>query len=122
MIVAIEAKGIALTHECAHILNLTYYPVIRKTLKRYMVQPITVSVESITSFGEQTIVLNGLDAERIRGKRICIIEDVIATGGSIRAACKLIEKAGAEVTVIATVLVKGSFDDPRLVYYHKPPM
>jgi len=122
MIAAIEAKGIALTHECAHILNLPYYPVIRKTVKRYMVQPITVPVESITSFGEQTIVLNGLDAERIQGKRICIIEDVIATGGSIRAACKLIEKAGAEVTVIATVLQKGDFQDPRLVYYHRPPM
>jgi adenine/guanine phosphoribosyltransferase-like PRPP-binding protein len=47
---------------------------------------------------------------------------VIATGTSIRAACKLIEKAGGEVTVIATVLIKGDFDDPRLVFYHKPPM
>ncbi len=122
MVVAIEAKGIALTHECAHILNLPYYPVIRKTRKRYMVQPITVPVESITSFGEQILVLNGLDAERIQGKRVCITEDVIATGGSIRAACKLIEKAGGEVTVIATVLLKGDFDDPRLVYYHRPMM
>ena len=122
MVVAIEAKGIALTHECAYILNLPYYVVIRKALKKYMVQPITVAVESITSFGEQTIVLNGLDVERIRGKRVCIIEDVIATGGSVRAACKLIKKAGGEVTVIATVLVKGGFDDPRLVYYHKPPI
>jgi adenine phosphoribosyltransferase len=122
IVVAIEAKGIALTHECAHILKLPYYVVIRKTVKKYMLEPITVPVESITSFGEQTIVLNGLDAERIEGKRICIIEDVIATGGSIRAACKLIEKAGGEVTVIATVLVKGVFDDPRLVYCLKPPM
>ncbi len=122
MVVAIEAKGIALTHECARLLNLPYYVVIRKTVKKYMVAPITVPVESITSFGEQTIVLNGLDAERILGKRVCIIEDVIATGGSIRAACKLIEKAGGEVTVIATVLLKGQFEDPRLVYYHQPPM
>jgi adenine phosphoribosyltransferase len=122
MVVAIEAKGIALTHECARILNLPYYVVIRKTVKKYMVEPITVPVESITSFGEQTIVLNGFDAERIRGKRVCIIEDVVATGGSIRAACKLIEKAGGEVTVIATVLLKGQFEDPRLVYYHQPPM
>jgi adenine phosphoribosyltransferase len=122
MVVAIEAKGIALTHECARLLYLPYYVVIRKTVKKYMIEPITVPVESITSFGEQTIVLNGLDAERIRGNRVCIIEDVIATGGSIRAACKLIEKAGGEVTVIATVLLKGQFEDPRLVYYHKPPM
>lgn len=122
MLVAIEAKGIALTHECASLLDLPYYVVIRKSLKKYMVNPVTVPVESITSFGEQHLVLNGLDAERLRGKRVCITEDVIATGGSIRAACGLVEKAGGEVTVIATVLVKGDFDDPRLVFCQKPPM
>ena len=122
ILVALEAKGIALTHECAHLLNLPYYVVIRKSLKKYMISPISVPVESITSFGEQTLVLNGLDVERIRGKRICITEDVIATGGSIRAAIKLIEKAGGEVTVIATVLLKGEFDDPRLLYHHSPPI
>jgi len=122
MLTAIEAKGIALTHECARILGLPYYVVIRKTVKKYMVDPITVPVESITSYGEQTLVLNGMDAERMQGKRICIMEDVIATGGSIRAACELVERAGARVTVIAAVLLKGEFDDPRLVYYLKPPM
>jgi len=122
MLVALEAKGIALTHECAHLLNLPYYVVIRKSVKKYMISPISVPVESITSFGEQTLVLNGLDVERIRGKRVCITEDVIATGGSVRAACKLIEKAGGEVTVIASVLLKGEFEDPRLLYYHRPPI
>jgi adenine phosphoribosyltransferase len=122
ILVALEAKGIAITHECARLLNIPYYVVIRKSVKKYMVSPVKVPVESITSFGEQTLVLNGLDAERIEGKRICITEDVIATGGSVRAACKLIEKAGGEVTVIASVLLKGEFDDPRLVYYHKPPI
>jgi len=122
ILVALEAKGIALTHECARLLNLPYYVVIRKSLKKYMVSPITVPVESITSFGEQTLVLNGLDVERIRGKRVCITEDVIATGGSVQDACKLIEKAEGEVTVIATVLLKGEFEDPRLLYYHRPPI
>jgi adenine phosphoribosyltransferase len=79
-------------------------------------------VESITSFGEQILVLNGLDVERINGKRVCITEDVIATGGSVRAACKLIEKAGGEVTIIASILLKGEFEDPRLLYYHRPPL
>ena len=50
------------------------------------------------------------------------IEDVIATGGSIQAACDLIRYAGGEVTVIATVLLKGEFSDPRLVYLQKSAM
>ena len=122
MVVALEAKGIALAHEFAQILNFPYYVVIRKSVKKYMISPNTVPVKSITSFGEQTLVRNGLDAERINDKKVCIIEDVIATGGSVRAACNLIEKAGGVVTVIATVLLKGDFEDPRLLYYHKPPI
>jgi adenine phosphoribosyltransferase len=81
-----------------------------------------VPVTSITSLGEQTLVLDGRDADRIKGHRVCLIEDVIATGGSILAACDLVKYAGAEVTVISTVLLKGDFQDPRLVYLLKPPM
>ena len=122
MLAAIEAKGITLVHETARLLKHPYFVIIRKTVKRYMVRPMTVPVTSITSSGEQTLVLDGRDADRLKGRRICIIEDVIATGGSIQSACDLVRKAGAEVTVIATVLLKGSFEDPRLVYLMRPPM
>ncbi len=120
MLVALEAKGIALVHVTAKLLGHPFFVVVRKTVKRYMVNPLMVPVTSITSAGEQTLVLDGRDAERIRGHRICLIEDVIATGGSVAAACDLIKYAGAEVTVIATVLLKGNFQDPRLVYLQKP--
>ena len=87
-----------------------------------MVNPLMVPVTSITSTGEQTLVLDGRDADLIKGHRVCLIEDVIATGGSVAAACDLIKYAGAEVTVIATVLLKGDYTDPRLVYLQKPPI
>jgi len=122
MLVALEAKGIALVHVTARILGYPFFVVVRKSVKRYMINPLMVPVTSITSVGEQTLVLDGLDAERIKGHRVCLIEDVIATGGSVMAACDLIRYAGAEVTVIATVLFKGDFDDPRLIYLQKPPM
>ena len=122
MLVALEAKGIALVHETARILGHPFFVVVRKTVKRYMVSPLMVPVTSITSGGEQTLVLDGRDAERIKGHRVCLIEDVIATGGSVVAACDLIKYAGAEVTVIATVLQKGDFSDPRLVYLQKTEM
>jgi adenine phosphoribosyltransferase len=122
MLVALEAKGIALVHEVARNLGHPFFVVIRKTVKRYMVKPLMVPVTSITSSGEQTLVLDGRDADQIKGHRVCLIEDVIATGGSVLAACDLVKYAGAEVTVIATVLLKGEFQDPRLVYLLKPPM
>ena len=122
MLVALEAKGIALVHETARSLGYPFFVVIRKTVKRYMINPLIVPVTSITSLGGQTLVLDGRDAERIKGHRICLIEDVIATGGSVRAACDLIKTAGSEVTVIATVLLKGDFEDPRLVYLQRSQM
>jgi adenine phosphoribosyltransferase len=114
MLVALEAKGIALVHVTARILGHPLFVVIRKTVKRYMVNPLMVPVTSITSAGEQILVLDGRDAELIKGHR------VIATGGSVAAACDLIKYAGAEVTVIATVLLKGDYSDSRLVYLQKP--
>ncbi len=120
LLVALEAKGIALVHETARQLGHPFFVVVRKTVKKYMIKPLMVPVTSITTTGDQTLVLDGRDADRIKGHRVCLIEDVIATGGSVLAACDLIQYAGAEVTVIATVLLKGDFHDPRLIYLQKP--
>ncbi len=117
-LVTVEAKGITLCHEIAALLEHPRFAVIRKSAKKYMQKPIMTPSDSITSGGDQTLVLDGLDIERIRGKRVCIVEDVISTGGSITAACDLLEAVGAEVTVIATVLLLegGNFRDSRMIY------
>ncbi len=121
-LVTLEAKGITLAHEVADILNFPRFVVIRKTPKKYMQRPLMVPSESITSGKDQTIVLDGLDIDRLRGKKVCLVEDVIATGGSVEAACNLLSAIGAEVTVIAAVLLKGKFEDPRLLYLAAPEM
>ena len=43
-----------------------------------------------------------------RGDKVLLIDDVIATGGTARAACELIEKLGAEVAGVA-FLIELSF-------------
>ena len=121
-LVTLEAKGITLAHEVASLLGFPRFVVIRKTAKKYMQTPLMAPSESITSGGNQTIVLDGLDIERLRGKKVCLVEDVIATGGSVEAACHLLGAIGAEVTVIASVLLKGTFSDPRLIYLAAPEM
>ena len=42
------------------------------------------------------------------GKRVALVDDVIATGGSIAASARLLRAAGAEVVVIGSFLVEGS--------------
>ncbi|MER2093797.1 MAG: phosphoribosyltransferase family protein, partial [Saccharopolyspora rectivirgula] len=46
-----------------------------------------------------------LPADTLRaGQRVLVVDDVLATGGTLGAACQLIRKAGAEVAAASVVL------------------
>ncbi len=51
-----------------------------------------VHVHSITTGGTQTLIIDTADAERMNGKRILIVDDVISTGESLRAMEELCEE------------------------------
>lgn len=100
-----EAKGIILTYEMSRIMGKEFV-VARKSKKPYMQNPLEAVVYSITTQAKQTLYLDGIDVEKIRGKRVALIDDVIATGESIVALEKLAEAAGATVTARAAVLAE----------------
>ena len=106
-IVAPEAKAIPLAYEMARQSGENRYFVARKKAKAYMQGVFEVEVQSITTAGSQTLVLDQADADAIRGKRVIIVDDVISTGESLRAMEVLCEKAGAEVVGKMAVLAEG---------------
>lgn len=108
VIITAEAKGIALTYEISRILGKKEFIVARKSVKSYMNEVVSVSVHSITTEGEQHLYLDGQDAEKLRGKNVCIIDDVISTGESLFALETLVKQAGGIVTKKAAVLAEGS--------------
>ena len=81
--------------------------VARKEVKVYTQNPIIVTDNSITTQHAQQLVLGDLDAEKLRGKRVMIVDDVISTGGSLEALAKLVEKAGGIPVGKAAVLAEG---------------
>lgn len=107
-IVTAEAKGIPLIHEISKVLEMDTYIVARKSIKPYMQNPLIKKVTSITTQKEQTLCLDGKDADLLHGKRVAIIDDVISTGESVRALEKLLEEAGANVLAKAALLAEGS--------------
>ena len=102
-----EAKSIPIIHEMARQSGAAKYFIARKGPKAYMPDPICVEDQSITTAGTQKLYLGRDDAELIRGKRILIVDDVISTGGSLKAMESLIQQAGGVVTGKIAVLAEG---------------
>ena len=73
-----------------------------------MQQPLTTTVKSITTAQAQTLVLDGADAAALQGKKVILVDDVISTGESLKAAESLLQQAGSTVVGRAAVLAEGA--------------
>ena len=105
-IIAPEAKAIPLAYEMSRQSGIEYL-LARKKAKAYMTGIFEVHVHSITTAGTQTLVIDTADAERMKGKRILIVDDVISTGESLRAMEELVKKAGGNIVGKMAVLAEG---------------
>ena len=115
-----EAKSIPIIHEMARQSGAKKYFIARKGAKAYMPAPLWVEDESITTAGKQKLYLGRDDAELIRGKRILIVDDVISTGGSLKAMEALINAAGGTVVDRLAVLAEGDAKDRTDIKFLAP--
>ena len=91
----------------ARVLGMKKYIVARKSVKAYMEDPICVEDESITTMGKQRLYLSQDDVDLIRGRKVLLVDDVISTGGSMKAMKEITEKAGGRVIGEAAILAEG---------------
>lgn len=119
-IVTVESKGISLAHDLALLSNHPHSMVIRKSVKAYMKNPLETRVNAITTTHEQKLVLDGNDAQTLRGKRVVLVDDVISTGGSIHAAGQLLSKAGCHVVSRLAILAEGAAAKRTDIQFLKP--
>ena len=68
------------------------YIIARKGVKVYMEDVITSEVDSITTQHTQTLCLGKNEADRIRGRKVLIVDDVISTGASLESLENLVKK------------------------------
>ncbi len=122
-IITAEAKGIPLAHEMARQAGNQRYILARKGPKLYMRDILDVSVHSITTAKEQHLYLDGADAERMKGKRILVVDDVISTGESLSALEALVERAGGIICGRMAILAEGDAQNRSdLIYLEKLPL
>ncbi len=122
IIITAESKGIPLAYEMARQMGETYL-LARKGLKAYMVDPVKVEVNSITTAKTQTLYIDEKDAEAMRGKRVVIIDDVISTGESLKALESLVESVGGNIVGKMAILAEGDAQDrDDIIYLEKLPL
>ena len=98
VVAGIESRGFIVGAALAHELECGLVPV-RKAGK---LPADTISLGYDLEYGSATIEVHA-DAF-VSGQRVLVVDDVLATGGTAEAACRLVEQAGGVVTAFATVI------------------
>jgi len=94
-VVGVESRGFIFGASLAYQLNCGFVPV-RKFGK---LPNETVSVEYALEYGTNVVEMHS-DAIQ-RGERVLIVDDLLATGGTVSAAIELVEKLGGHIAGIA---------------------
>ncbi len=123
VLITAESKGIPLGYEMARQAGTNRYLLARKAPKLYMKNVFTVKVNSITTDHEQTLCLDGEDAEYMKGKRVLIVDDVISTGESLHALEELVRQAGGNIVGRMAILAEGDATErDDIIYLEKLPL
>lgn len=103
--VTVQTKSSGLCQELAR--DMDSYLELRKAYKPFMKEPKHVTVDSITTQGTQELWIGKEKYEQFQGKKLCFIDDVVSTGGTVDATLIMAKEIGFEISVIACVLTEG---------------
>lgn len=76
------------------------YSIIRK--RRYGL-PGEVSVRQVTGYSSKELYINGIET----GQRVVLVDDVISTGGTLRALIGALRSIGADIKDVVVVIERG---------------
>ena len=99
-IVTMEAMGIPLASVLSIKINIPF-TIIRK---RSYGLPNEVSVEQTTGYSKSKLYINGLKKD----DKIIIVDDVLSTGGTLRAVIAALKKIGVKIQGIFVAVDKGN--------------
>ena len=100
-VVGVEARGFLFAPSVAFQLDAGVVPVRKPGKLPYDVESYTYDLE----YGTDTIEIHK-DAIK-PGEKVLIVDDLLATGGTVEAACNLVKKLGGEIAGVAFVIELG---------------
>lgn len=97
-IVGIDARGFIFGAVLAYKLNVGFIPVRKKGKLPYQ----TIEEAYTLEYGKNVVEMHADAIEK--GEKVLIVDDLIATGGTISAAAKLVERLGGEIIELAFII------------------
>lgn len=98
VVVGIEARGFIFGAALAHALNLGFVPMRKQGKLPFS----TIAQPSVHEYGEAVLELHS-DALK-PAQRVMLVDDLVATGGTVLAAHDLIDRLGAKICVVAALI------------------
>ena len=97
-VVGIDARGFVFGAVLAYQLNVGFIPVRKKGKLPHK----TVSEQYTLEYGKNTVEMH--EDAITKGEKVVIVDDLIATGGTIEAAVKLVKKLGGDILECAFIV------------------
>ena len=102
LVVGIEARGFIFGTPVARLLDVGFVPIRKPGKLPWKTRSVSYELE----YGSDTLEIHA-DAVA-EGQRVLVVDDLLATGGTARAACDLLDEMGADVVEV-TVLIELEF-------------
>lgn len=113
-IVAAEARGFIFGAPLALELGASFVPVRKPGKLPYQTRSHTYDLE----YGTDTLEIH-VDGV-VEGQRVLIVDDLLATGGTVEACCKLISECGATIVGCAFLIELAFLDGAKKLNGFKP--
>jgi len=112
-VVGIDARGFVFGAILAHQLHVGFVPVRKKGKLPHK----TISESYSLEYGKDTLEIH--EDAIVKGERVVIMDDLIATGGTIGATVKLVEKIGGVIVECAFVVELPDLNGRKSLNGHK---
>lgn len=106
-LMTVVTNSVPLAHEVSAQSGLPYV-VARKKRRTYMHDPLIQEVGNLTLGVSETLWLDRRHAQKLRGQRVAVLTDVIASGSTVEALARLVERAGGTVVGFVAAFRQGN--------------
>jgi adenine phosphoribosyltransferase len=107
IVVGAATLGIPVVIEVSRALGLDQYVIAQKSPKIHLADALVEEVQSVTSAGKQRLMLDRRAVPLLAGRRVVVVDDVVATGSSLAATLALVRSAGANIVGAGVILTEG---------------